>query len=323
MLRDFDKKNNYKNIKMLGVIIVLLISVILTNACSEAVSEKPAETDEGVTAREILENPAAFDSKTVTVSGDVERVFEPRAFNIDSGIADGELLVIGQQPFPKVPDENGRGLTNGDIATVTGVVKIFKTKEDFEREIGWDLTPDIGENYVARPVLIARHSEFRAGKLKSGEPAPAADADIDETTEAAEQREKTIVKQPVTDTEVVNFSDFERAVDRKSYVGKRIRLEAVNVESVAGDRAFFVGTSPAQRVLIVFEEERTPGTPIEGKVDIDRGQKVTIDGVVRQMPSVAEAKRRFGHLMSAETLNSLRNEDTYIYTDDPKIVKNS
>lgn len=320
------KKNKYKDVKTLGAALVLILSVILINACSDAASERTEEVG-GVTAQQIIDNPETYDGKTVKVSGDVEEVFEPRAFNIDSGLSVGELLVIGRTPFPKVSD---RSIAAGDIATVTGTVRILKSVEEVEKEIGWDLNPNIEKTYSMKPVLIANDSSFRAGTGATKtdvDTAKTVDSDNDiaeDNTDAT--RDRPTVRQPAKESEIVKFSDYERAVDRKSYVGKRVRLEAVNVESVAGDRTFFVGTSPTKRILVVFEEE-PPEDPtakgFDGQIDIDKGQKVTIDGIVMEMPPIEEAKRRFGKLMTAETLASLRNEATYIYTDDPKIVSSN
>ncbi len=319
------KKHNKANIKTVFAVFAIAVSLIFVNACSDAATERAEETG-GVTAQQIIENPEAYVGKTVTVSGDVEEIYDPRAFDMDSSTSIGNLLVIGTTPFPKFPDENGRVVAKGDIATVTGVVKMLTTVEDVEREIGWDLTPEIETTYKTKPVLIAQNSSFRAGTA-TNDSTVMKDADntltTDNTAEMTDANtvDKKVVSDPNTKTEIVNFSDFEKAVDRKSFVGRRIRLEAVNVQSVVGDRAFYVGTSPGKRILIIFQEEATPNTTVEGKVDIDRGQKVSIDGVVRAMPPVEEAKRQFGKLMSAETLNGLRNEETYIYTDDPKIIQ--
>ena len=323
MLNKF-KKNNYKDIKTLGAAFVLLLSVILINACSDAASERTEEVG-GVTAQQVIDNPETYDGKTVKVSGDVEEVFEPRAFNIDSGTSVGELLVIGRTPFPKVSD---RAIASGDIATITGTVRILKSVADIEKEIGWDLNPNIEKTYNMKPVLIANDSSFRAGtvdtKTDDVDTAKTVDSDNDAADDTADTtRDRPTVRQPAKESEVVKFSDYERAVDRKTYVGKRVRLEAVPVESVAGDRTFFVGTSPTKRILVVFEEEPPENVTrkgFDGNIDVDKGQKVTIDGIVMEMPPVEEAKVRFGKLMTAETLASLRNETTYIYTDDPKIV---
>lgn len=49
----------------------------------------------GVNVAPVINNPNAYVSKTVIVSGNVEEIHSPRAFNMGSGISAGELLVLG------------------------------------------------------------------------------------------------------------------------------------------------------------------------------------------------------------------------------------
>lgn len=310
-----ENRKNRIGFKSLTILLTLAFSLLFISACSDAATERVEEVG-GVTARQIIENPNDYLGKTITVSGNVEDIYDPRAFDMDSTTSVGNLLVLGAKPFPKVPNDTGRIATKGDIATVTGVVRMMTTKEEVEKELGWDLTPQIVTTYNMKPVLIATTSSFRAGTIPADKP---------EAKDMAEN--ETTGKKDVTDSEpsgeIVNFADFETAVDRKSFVGKRVNLKAINVESVVGDRAFYVGNSRDKRILIIFQEEEPGPKPqkFDGKIDVDKGQKISLEGIVRTMPSVEEAKRQFGNLMSAETLNGLKDEETYIYTDDPRIVQ--
>jgi hypothetical protein len=54
---------------------------------------------------------------------------------------------------------------------------------------------------------------------------------------------------------------------------------------------------------------------------VREGQTVAVNGVIRQMPSVDEARRRFGRLMNETELKALGNQRIYIQTNDPKIIK--
>ena len=134
---------------------------LFLTACGQSASERADETG-GVTARQIIENPSAYVGKTVTVSGNVEEIYGPRAFEMDSGVSIGELLVVGREPFPQIPEAGNRAYVINDVATVTGVVRMFVTA-DVEREIGWDLTPQIEAEFNAKPVLIVQKAQFRAG----------------------------------------------------------------------------------------------------------------------------------------------------------------
>ncbi len=133
----FDKTN----LRSLGVMAIMLSLLLFLASCADS-SADIADKTGGVTANQIIENPSAYVGKTVTVSGDVEEVWGPRAFNMDSGATVGELLVVGREPFPNLADANNRAYVINDVATVTGVIRMFVTP-DVEHEIGWDLDPKI------------------------------------------------------------------------------------------------------------------------------------------------------------------------------------
>ena len=148
--------------KQRGLIAALLCSALLFAACaSESPKERAAEVG-GVTAAQVINNPSAYVGKTITVSGDVEEIHSPRAFNMDSGASVGELLVLGREPFPQLPEAGNRAYLVSDTATVTGIVRLLVTGE-VERELGWDLTPEIEAEFSAKPVLIAQQVAFRPG----------------------------------------------------------------------------------------------------------------------------------------------------------------
>ena len=132
------------------------------SACRQSASERAEETG-GVTARQIVENPNAYAGKNVTVSGGIEETYGSRAFKMDSGGIVGDLLVGGREPFPQVSETGSRDYVVNDAATVTGIVRIFVAAE-IEREIGWDLTPQIKAEFNAKPVLIVQKAQFRARK---------------------------------------------------------------------------------------------------------------------------------------------------------------
>lgn len=300
-----------------GAAAMTLSAFLFLAGCGETASER-VEKVGGVTARQVIENPAAYVGKTVTVSGDVEEIWGPRAFNMDSGVTLGELLVVGREPFPQVAAAGNRAYVVSDVATVTGVVRLFVTAE-LEREIGWDLTPEIEAEFNAKPVLIAQSISFRAGtgaaNSNSSNAAGNSNSNPMSNANAAVGNSNTAAGADITDVFLIIVPD------PTPLVGRRVRLTNAKVQDVVGDRAFYVGENANQRVLVVFDEEATPNMPVEGKVDINKGQTVAVNGVIRQMPSVEEARRRFGKLINESELKALANQRIYIQTDDPKILK--
>lgn len=305
-LRRCIRNMNGKVLRGFGAAAIALSSFLYLTACGGETTGERVEKVGGVTARQVIENPNAYVGKTVTVSGDIEEIWGPRAFNMDSGLTMGELLVIGREPFPNVPDRGNTAYMINDVATVTGVVRLL-VAADVEREIGWDLTPQIEAEFNAKPVLIAQSISLRAGAGKPIEPV-ANNSNTMSNSNAA-------TGDDITDVFLIIVPD------PTPLVGRRVRLTNVKVQDVVGDRTFYVGENENRRVLVVFEEEATPNTPIDGKVDVQTGQNVAINGVIRQMPSVEEAKRRFGRLMNESELKALANQRIYIQTDDPKILK--
>ncbi len=132
---------------------------------SPAVSPGAAGTTgmpEGATHRvaDITGNPNAVIGKTVTVVADVDEVYGPRAFKLDedsplAGGVDNDLLVLS----PKAGDlaEIDDQWTNNEVR-VTGVVQRMNVK-NIERELGWDLQPNLETEFKDKPVLIARSIE--------------------------------------------------------------------------------------------------------------------------------------------------------------------
>lgn len=66
-----------------------------------------------------------------------------------------------------------------------------------------------------------------------------------------------------------------------SLIGRDVAINGAPVESLAGDMAFYVGANADQRVLVVFNQQPSPNSSREGKLDINPGSHVNISGVVR------------------------------------------
>lgn len=114
-----------------------------------------------VRVADIQEDPTRFVGQTVTVVADVEEVHSPRAFSLDedspaAGGIDNDLLVLSPQSG-NLRDIDDQWLNNK--VRVTGKVGAVNVVE-VEREIGWDLTPELEvEVGKAKAVLIASSVE--------------------------------------------------------------------------------------------------------------------------------------------------------------------
>ena len=114
-----------------------------------------------VRVADIQDHPDNFVGQTVTVVADVEEVHSPRAFSLDedspaAGGIDNDLMVLYPQSNT-LRDIDDQWLNNK--VRVTGTVGKVNVVE-IEREIGWDLSPELEvEVGKARAVIIAKTVE--------------------------------------------------------------------------------------------------------------------------------------------------------------------
>lgn len=110
-------------------------------------------------------------------------------------------------------------------------------------------------------------------------------------------------------TPVADLLIIVDAPEPTDLVGRRVELTGVEVQSVVGDTTFWVGPSADQQVLVVLEEDESAG-PVEGQVDVEAGQTVSITGIVRELPSVDDAKQRWQ--LSDDAAAELEGEEVFV-----------
>ena len=122
-------------------------------------TSKADEAAEGtVRVADIAGEPDKYVGQTVTVVADVEEVHSARAFSLDedspaAGGIDNDLLVFSSQAG-SLTDIDDTWLNNK--VRVTGTVGKLSVME-IEKEIGWDLQPELEvEVEKARAVIIAK-----------------------------------------------------------------------------------------------------------------------------------------------------------------------
>ena len=126
-----------------------------------ATADTAAIAGTSVRVEDIVGDPAAYDGREVTVEADVEEVHSPRAFALDedspvAGGIDNDLVVLYPMSA-SLADIDDQWLNNR--VRVTGTVRTVSIV-DIEREIGWDLDPEIEADLEGmKPVLIARTVE--------------------------------------------------------------------------------------------------------------------------------------------------------------------
>jgi len=114
----------------------------------------------------------------------------------------------------------------------------------------------------------------------------------------------TTATEPITDVVVI-----ASAPDQQSLVNRQVQFANVPVQSVIGDRTFWVGSGNDQRLLVVLDEALDSGNT-ERALDVNAGQTLTMNGIVRRMPNAADAQKQWG--LSATEANSLQNQRVYL-----------
>lgn len=114
----------------------------------------------------------------------------------------------------------------------------------------------------------------------------------------------TPATEPITDVVVI-----ASAPDQQSLVNRQVQFANVPVQSVIGDRTFWVGSGNNERLLVVLDEALDSGNT-EKALDVNAGQTLTMNGIVRRMPSTADAQKQWG--LSAAEADSLKNQRVYL-----------
>jgi hypothetical protein len=127
-----------------GAAALALLALVLP-ACTGTDS---SGSNSGTTVSEVAKEPNSnFIGKTVTVSGEVEKVISPKAFTIEGDhlFNDPELLVVNLSGSPIVNDSN---------IQVTGTVHQF-LKSEIESQFDLSLAFELAAEFRGKPVLVA------------------------------------------------------------------------------------------------------------------------------------------------------------------------
>ena len=210
----------------------------------------PAVTNPQVTTDKIKEEPYRFAGETVHVAGEIDEVYGPRAFELE-GTAwafNDNIVVLTRSPVAL----GGLAPMDGDEVMVVGKVRQF-VAADVERDLGWDLTPDLEAQLERKPVIVAE-SIRKVGELAAWSAAP---------QQAA--RPATAVVTIVT------------SVDPATLIGQRVDLGRERVWAVGG-KGLWVGPGPMSRIFVA---------PSDAPSGLQAGDVVQVTGTVQKVPADA------------------------------------
>lgn len=207
-----------------------------------------AVTAPGAGVEAIKDAPERYYGKTVHVSGKIDQAYNDRAFDLEgAGWAfNDNITVLTRSPVRM----GGSPLERNDEVVVTGTVRPFVVAE-VERDIGWDIGPDVEVKLTKRPVLIA--SRIRKVDEYGQWPAPAAN-------------------EPVTTTLAIVTT-----ADAAELSGRKVDLARERVHAVTG-KGLWVGPTGMSQVFVL------PRDPVK---DIQPGDWVRVSGTLQKAPNDA------------------------------------
>ena len=134
-----------------------------TSACRQALLGEPGTAANPIllTMEELEKNPEAYYGKTVTVEGEMHRIFTDKVFTIeDDGFwRDHDVLVISTDPMSDVVKPLEESIDPGKDVQVTGVVHPYD-REKLECAYGpLHLESREGHSFTKNPVLIIDRRE--------------------------------------------------------------------------------------------------------------------------------------------------------------------
>ena len=116
------------------------------------------------------------------------------------------------------------------------------------------------------------------------QPEQIAAAPYEETVAPAEIATAPAAPAAVVDTTsgpITDLAAFGGGTAAAGIVGRQVELNGVPVAEMVSDAGFYIGSSPADRVYVLLDEQKTPNQPGEGRVNVNQGQTIALSGTVR------------------------------------------
>jgi len=101
------------------------------------------------------------------------------------------------------------------------------------------------------------------------------------------------------------------AADPLSFAGQRAKLTNVMVRRVINDRAFFIGPSDSQQMLVLLDKGLDAGTSQAAKVTITTGQPVSLAGIIEKLPTPEALSQTYA--LSGDNLTALASQKAYLH----------
>ena len=104
---------------------------------------------------------------------------------------------------------------------------------------------------------------------------------------------------------------FATAADPLTFVGHNAKLTNVPVQKVLSDRAFFVGPTAQQQILVLLDKGMDAGASGASKVTIAAGKPVSLVGIVEKMPTQEAISQQYQ--ISGDNYTAIQNQKAYLH----------
>lgn len=227
------------------------------------------------TTSAVAENPSSFVGKRLTLVGEVDAVFNERAFELEGNEAlfDSSLLVLTRSPVRI----GGQTLRDDDRVSVTGTVRNFVVAE-LERDLDWDLNPELEVEWRNRRAFVAES--------------------ISKVAEQARWSEKESERDGV----LLGMVSTLYVADPKTLAGHKIELASVPVQQRMGE-GLWLGAEHTDQIFIApADAAKLP--------NVQAGDRIDVTGTIREMPSAQEAISRWS--LQPQLAEQIEDEVIYI-----------
>jgi len=114
------------------------------------------------------------------------------------------------------------------------------------------------------------------------------------TSNAAQPANSVEAVAPVT-----GIGQYLDAQDKSALAGRSAMFGSVNVQRVLSDRAFTVGPTIDQELLVLMDSRLSEG-PIEQRLRVEKGQQLMVSGVMEKPPTPEIQRDRYRGLNAPE-----------------------
>lgn len=257
---------------------LLLVGVVLLAGCQ---NQGPIE-EIRTRPRDLLKSPAEYIGKTVSISGEVDRIFGPRSFTVGGEEFGQSLLIVSEDSIAPVGGRTAEiPAAENDIVQVTGVVRRFDSTA-FRKKYDVQLPSDAVSEFQGHPVVAA--------------------------LQGSQAMHGVVVSPRISGTDRSVVNDLAMATDPSNQSALHRRVAAfprAPIQSVMGDRLIWIGTSNNERLPVVLNSES-----VADDVSPKPGQMWALHGIFRRLPGPGILRTDWD--LTEEQIAQLKTHEVYL-----------